>query len=355
MTSANTRDETAPPEIVVCSFGYLRDGQAPPAHLVLDVRDLVSAPLTEPMHPLTGLDPLVREHVLGARGATDLLTELESAALTIDQLVGPDTPVTVAIGSASGRYRAPALARELGRRLEQAGYGTLVLHHHLDPKRGPVDDREELLAAVLHAARAAELDGTVTITDLQPLLSQLGRELPWMLGAVRSLVDQGLLARVHGARPRTYRVVRALHRIVWAETMYGAGTDLAALKDAAELMFRERNAAGDQFYTEWQRRDGSWSLVAIDADQDEDEDGAASAWHSGLRIETVDVDQPGALAAGQPAADSKPFIVTQFFDGGGTNEYNATGQLQAEALVESGARNGVPTLAALDFIAAEKC
>lgn len=350
MTSATTRDETAPPEIVVTSFGYLRDGQAPPAHLVLDVRDLVSAPLTEKMHPLTGLDPLVREHVLGARGATDLLNELESAVLTIDQLVGPDTPVTVAIGSASGRYRAPALARELGRRLERAGYGTLVVHHHLGHKPGPVDDRQELLAVVLRAARAAELDGTFTITDLKPLLPQVGREWPWMMGAVRSLIDQGYLAQVPGDRPRTYRVVRALYRIVSESTMYGVGSDLDQVKELADTVFLKRNQVEGIVYTEWQRHGTDWSLIAGDRDRDEE---GTVPWHSGVRIETLDVDQPGALAAGQPEGDQRLFIVTQYF-GGGENEYTATGQINAEALVAAGVRNGLPTMAALDFIAAEK-
>jgi hypothetical protein len=206
-------------------------------------------------------------------------------------------------------------------------------------------------ARVLAAAHAVAAGGPFTLADLAPALGSDDR--PWMVRAVRALVVYRQLARVPVDRDQalTFRPVRALHRIISGDTVYGAGTDLGDVQDTAKRLYLGHVA---DVWTEWQRRCGAWSLVAVDDDAEENADGSCDAYYTGIRVVTIDLDRPAEPAA-QPEPDRRPFAVTQHFDGGGTNEYSPTGQANAEALVAAGARSGIPTMAVLDFIAAEKC
>jgi hypothetical protein len=205
-------------------------------------------------------------------------------------------------------------------------------------------------ARVLAAAHAVAQGGPFTYADLARALGSDDR--PWMVRCVRALVVYRLLARVPVDRGQalTFRPVRALHRIISGDTLYGAGTDLGDVQDTAKRLYLGQVA---DVWTEWQRHRGAWYLVAVDDDAEENQDGSSAAYYTGVRVVTIDLDQPAEPAAAE--ADRRPFAVTQHFDGGGTNEYSPTGQANAEALVSAGVRSGIPTMAVLDFIAAEKC
>jgi rhodanese/phosphatase family RapZ-like protein len=349
--AGDENETTAAAEMVVVSFGYSH-GSPPPAHVVLDVRALLTDPAEDPLvHEYNGLDEPMSASVLDGRGAHALIEDLELTAITLHAMTGPDTPVSIAIGSGLGRYRAPSLAAELGRRLDRIGYETTVAHRHA---KLPVVDDAHVQVVLLTAARAAArlFNGTFTLEALMGVADQLRRGPAWLRCQVRLMVKQGLLADVDAGLLGRLRVVNQLHRLVSGDTVYAAGTDLDVMKKLADRLYRERNWQGDVWETEWQRRDGAWSLVASDGD--EDDDGDVVGFHTGVRIETVDVDADGALAAGQNEHDVREFVFTcTAASGNHTSTYRLFGQVDVEAEVAASARLGDTALAVLDFDTAE--
>lgn len=107
--------------IRVVSFGFLHSDPPQGAHLVADVRTHFRDPhVSTKMRTLTSSSARVREHVLATPGVPELVDGLVTAAAAM--AAGPaGADVTVAVGCAGGRHRAPTIAQETVDRLEAAG------------------------------------------------------------------------------------------------------------------------------------------------------------------------------------------------------------------------------------------
>lgn len=121
--------------VTVTSFGYLH-AEPPAAHLVLDLRHHFRDPHVDPaLRQQTAVDRAVRDVVMGTPGVLEL-TAATAAAVRAYQ-AGPTTgPVTVAVGCAGGRHRAPTVALALAELLHRQD----VAVHHRDLSR-PVVNR----------------------------------------------------------------------------------------------------------------------------------------------------------------------------------------------------------------------
>ncbi|MFG3234981.1 ATPase [Streptomyces antibioticus] len=114
----------------IISFGYLHDSP-PAAHLTVDLRDHFRDPHIAPeLRHMTADDAPVRAAVLATAGIRDLI---EATALAVAAFAaGPSTNlVTVAVGCAGGRHRAPTFARRLSAHLAGEAYDPTVQHRDL--------------------------------------------------------------------------------------------------------------------------------------------------------------------------------------------------------------------------------
>ncbi len=215
---------------------------------------------------------------------------------------------------------------------------------------GKETEKARTVAVLLEAAREAAAwheDGSFSPRDveLEAVLGRMQRGHAWGRAKLQELADAGALVALGDGR---YRLVSAIHRIISGETYYGGGTDLDEVKERAAQLFRTCNWSGDVFGLEWQRRGEDWSLVASHDDEEPDEQGMVPAWHTGVRIETVDVDaEDGALDLVIDDEDPRPFTVTVTAQDGTTTEYPAEGQAGAEAALALAARTGAAGVAVL--------
>jgi UPF0042 nucleotide-binding protein len=105
----------------VLSFGF-KHGLPSDADLVFDVRFLDNPYFVPELRPLTGEDPSVRDFVLAAEGAEELLERLVSLLeflLPKYEREGKSY-LTVAVGCTGGQHRSVAIARALVERLGPA-------------------------------------------------------------------------------------------------------------------------------------------------------------------------------------------------------------------------------------------
>ncbi|WP_049580208.1 RNase adapter RapZ [Streptomyces sp. SBT349] len=118
--------------VTITSFGYLH-APPPPAHLTLDLRAHFRDPHVQPvLRELTAVDRAVRDVVLATPGVADLLDA--AVGLVNAYLLGPGAgDLTIAVGCAGGRHRAPAVAMAVARALR--GHGTPVDLRHRDLHR----------------------------------------------------------------------------------------------------------------------------------------------------------------------------------------------------------------------------
>ena len=116
----------------VVSFGY-KYGLPVDADLVLDCRFLPNPHWVPELRPQSGLDPEVRDYVLGAPGAADVLDRYEGVLEVISRgyLREGKRWVTLAVGCTGGKHRSVAMAEELGRRMRESGIETRVVHRDL--------------------------------------------------------------------------------------------------------------------------------------------------------------------------------------------------------------------------------
>ncbi|MEV8639075.1 RNase adapter RapZ [Streptosporangium sp. NPDC051023] len=114
-------------DVVITSFGY-GHAPAPEADLTIDARRHLRNPHADPrMRELTGLDAIVRDHVLATPGAQQLIRH--AAATAKDLLaVARQHPVTVAVGCVGGRHRSTAIACEISEALRGQGIAVVVEH-----------------------------------------------------------------------------------------------------------------------------------------------------------------------------------------------------------------------------------
>lgn len=118
--------------VQIMSFGY-GHAPAPPAHLVYDLRVHFKDPhVTPELRDLTAYDHAVVVTVRATPGILQLVTAAEHAVLAC--LAGPSAgSVTVAVGCAGGRHRAPVVGDLLATGLaETHGLDVTLTHRDLD-------------------------------------------------------------------------------------------------------------------------------------------------------------------------------------------------------------------------------
>jgi len=118
--------------IAIVSFGY-KYGQPVGLDLVLDVRFIPNPFFVPELRPLTGLDPRVKEYVMGHAEAQRFIDEvgrLLEFLLPLYQREGKSY-LTIGLGCTGGRHRSPVLARQLQSRLATAGFESNVRDHDI--------------------------------------------------------------------------------------------------------------------------------------------------------------------------------------------------------------------------------
>ncbi len=115
----------------VVSFGF-KHGVPVDVDLLFDVRFLPNPFWVDSLRDQSGLDPEVRDYVLGNELSEKFLTHLDGLfELLLPAYVEEGKSyLTIAIGCTGGRHRSVALSEELGRRLR--AHGTHVRVQHRD-------------------------------------------------------------------------------------------------------------------------------------------------------------------------------------------------------------------------------
>ena len=119
-------------QTTVLSFGY-RHGLPLDVDLVLDCRFLPNPHWIEELRPHTGLDPGVRDYVLGFPQTKEFLARLDHLLdLLLPAYVEEGKSyLTVALGCTGGRHRSVALSEEVAERLRLRGYAPSVTHRDI--------------------------------------------------------------------------------------------------------------------------------------------------------------------------------------------------------------------------------
>jgi UPF0042 nucleotide-binding protein len=130
--SAETEAEAM--KIAVTSFGF-RHGIPLDVDLVMDVRFLPNPHWIEHLRPHTGLDPDVRDYVLGQPVTKEFLGRFESLLelLLPSYMAEGKSYLSIAIGCTGGHHRSVALTEEIASWLRAMGHRPRVTHrdiHH---------------------------------------------------------------------------------------------------------------------------------------------------------------------------------------------------------------------------------
>jgi len=117
----------------VVSFGY-KHGLPVDVDVVLDCRFLPNPHWVEELRPQTGLDPDVRDHVLGQAAATAFLHQLEGLLdLLLPAYVAEGKAyLTIAFGCTGGRHRSVVIAEAVADFLRTRGLVPVVLHRDIE-------------------------------------------------------------------------------------------------------------------------------------------------------------------------------------------------------------------------------
>jgi UPF0042 nucleotide-binding protein len=120
-------------QVTVLSFGY-KHGLPLDADLVFDCRFLPNPHWIEELRPQTGLDPAVRDYVLGQPAARDFLTHLVELLehLLPAYMAEGKAYLTIAMGCTGGRHRSVALSEQIATMLQRTGYAPNVSHRDVE-------------------------------------------------------------------------------------------------------------------------------------------------------------------------------------------------------------------------------
>ena len=119
--------------VSVVSFGF-KHGLPLDADIVFDVRFLPNPHWVPDLRPLSGLDPTVRDYVLGQPLAVDFLGQIDGLlGLLLPAYVAEGKAyLTIGIGCTGGRHRSVAISEELALRIEAWGHLPKVGHRDLE-------------------------------------------------------------------------------------------------------------------------------------------------------------------------------------------------------------------------------
>jgi UPF0042 nucleotide-binding protein len=126
--AADSRMETR-----LVSFGY-KHGIPLDVDLVIDCRFLPNPHWVEGLRPLTGLDPAVRDYVLGQSMTNGFLENFGALLETVMPAYATEGKVylTIALGCTGGRHRSVAIAERLSATLNELGFPPTVTHRDID-------------------------------------------------------------------------------------------------------------------------------------------------------------------------------------------------------------------------------
>ena len=122
-----------PMRTTVMSFGY-KHGVPSDADLVFDCRFLPNPHWDPGLRPMSGLDPEVRDFVLGKKETAEFVDRLIPLLETLHPAyVGEGKSyLTIAMGCTGGRHRSVALAEEVARLLRATGHELRTRHRDLE-------------------------------------------------------------------------------------------------------------------------------------------------------------------------------------------------------------------------------
>jgi RNase adapter protein RapZ len=133
LLSAFADDADATMQIAVESFGF-KHGLPLDADIVMDVRFLPNPHWDPELRPLTGLDPAVRDFVLGQPATQMFLQSFEPMLAELLPAFASEgkSYLTVAIGCTGGHHRSVALAEEIATRLRERGHRARPSHRDIN-------------------------------------------------------------------------------------------------------------------------------------------------------------------------------------------------------------------------------
>lgn len=116
----------------VMSFGF-KNGVPPEADLLLDVRFLPNPHFVPEFRHKTGQDSQVADYVMGFEQTGEFLTRATDMLLFLlpHYVREGKSYLTVAFGCTGGQHRSVALAEEMARRLNEAGYRVKTSHRDM--------------------------------------------------------------------------------------------------------------------------------------------------------------------------------------------------------------------------------
>lgn len=137
--SADKGHEGTQFHIKLMSFGY-KQGAAPSANAVFDVRFLKNPYWVEELRPLTGRDVPVQEYVMNQKAASEFIDSLvELLSRLFPELAKSDfREFSIAFGCTGGQHRSTTMVELLARRLSEHFPDVNVerFHRELDGKHG---------------------------------------------------------------------------------------------------------------------------------------------------------------------------------------------------------------------------
>jgi len=122
-----------PMRTAVMSFGY-KHGIPLDVDLVLDCRFLPNPHWEPELRPMTGLEPPVKDYVMGQPETGTFIERLHSLLeLLLPAYVKEGKAyLTIAIGCTGGRHRSVVIAEEVGRHVAALGFSPTVSHRDID-------------------------------------------------------------------------------------------------------------------------------------------------------------------------------------------------------------------------------
>lgn len=119
-------------QVAVESFGY-KYGLPMDADIVMDVRFLPNPHWDDALRPLVGMDPPVRDFVLGRPEAVEFLERLSALIQSVLPQYNAEgkSYLTIAIGCTGGRHRSVAIAEEIAQMIRESGQPVRVSHRDL--------------------------------------------------------------------------------------------------------------------------------------------------------------------------------------------------------------------------------